>query len=177
MARERVHVPRPMALSIAASPYLGTARSLAKTEGRSRVGCVRDPRTRRDLSRAGIESKPRAWKKALTRARSPRVRPPPSESFAGEAVARRASCAPAPRTRGSSGWRASSSACPDANRARSAPARRDARRFPEPRSGASGWHARARTIPPPIANRPLAPSPPPLAPTRPGSPPAPRARD
>jgi len=43
LARERVHVPRPMALSIAASPYLGTARSLAKTEGRSRVGCVRDP--------------------------------------------------------------------------------------------------------------------------------------
>ena len=53
-----------MALSIAASPYLGTARSLAKTEGRSRVGCVRDPRTRRDLSRAGIESKPRALEKS-----------------------------------------------------------------------------------------------------------------
>ena len=66
-----------MALSIAASPYLGTARSLAKTEGRSRVGCVRDPRTRRDLSRAGIESKPRALEKSPNpRALTPRSSTP-----------------------------------------------------------------------------------------------------
>ena len=144
----------------------GSQSRRVRPRPRAPVATYRVPASNRNRAR---------WKKALTRARSPRARPPPSEYFAGEAVARRASCAPAPRTRGSSGWRASSSACPDANRARSAPARRDARRFPEPRSGASGWHARARTIPPPIANRPLAPSPPPyLAPTRPGSPP-PRA--
>lgn len=132
---------------------------------RAPVATYRVPASNRNRAR---------WKKALTRARSPRVRPPRSESFAGEAVARRASCAPAPRTRGSSGWRASSSACPDANRARSAPARRDARRFPEPRSGASRWHRASQNHPTSYrepAPRPLAPPPPSLR--RPRAPPRP----